>query len=165
VAKDEKQRDGLVAEKTVEWTRNWAPRFTIKRDVTQDDMQGHKETAESLALQELRSGGADTVKVTLNITDGKCSGCTAPDVMYVQEARRGLAPVYGPVIRAVQTVQELQIVPGAVLGLNNCVPATKDLPSFDWGQSGASKMASSRWDDGACLQPHCLAGWYGFSGR
>jgi hypothetical protein len=74
VAMDEKQRGDLVAEKTAEWTRNWVPRFTIKRDVTQDDMPGHKETVESLALQELRSGGADTVKATLNITDGKCSG-------------------------------------------------------------------------------------------
>jgi hypothetical protein len=49
--------------------------------------------------------------------------------------------------------------------LNSCVPAAKDLPSFDWGQSVASKIASSRWDGGACLQPHCLAGWYGLSGR
>ena len=30
---------------------------------------------------------------------------------------RGLAPFYRPAIRAVQTAQELQIVPGAVLGL------------------------------------------------
>jgi hypothetical protein len=34
-----------------------------------------------------------------------------------------------------------------------------------WCQSVARKVASARWDDGNCLQPHCLAGWYGFSGR
>jgi hypothetical protein len=36
----------------------------------------------------------------------------ATDVM-----SKGLAPFYRPAIRAVQTAQELQIVPGAVLGL------------------------------------------------
>jgi hypothetical protein len=35
--------------------------------------------------------------------------------------------------------------------LNNCVPSAKDL-RFDWCQSVARKMASARWDDGACLQ-------------
>ncbi len=84
--------------------------------------------------------------------------------------QRGLAPFYRPAIRAVQTAQELQIVPGAVLGLpldfaEQLRPHRQKLARFDWCQSVARKMASARWDDGACLQPHCLAGWYGFSGR
>jgi hypothetical protein len=47
--------------------------------------------------------------------------------------------------------------------LNNCcVPTAKDLPTssvltVDWCQSVVRKMASARWDDGACLQSHCLA--------
>ena len=46
--------------------------------------------------------------------------------------------------------------------LNNCElrPHRQRLAQrFDWCESVARKMASARWDDGACLQPHCLAGW------
>ena len=91
---------------------------------------------------------------------------------------KGLAPVYrrtGDSLStvSVQTAQELQVV----LEPRRCWDCTLDFTEqlrprrqrlaqrFDLCESVAHKMASGSWDDGACLQPHCLAGWYGFSGQ
>jgi hypothetical protein len=87
------------------------------------------------------------------LLEGQCAlrSCGSPSVaLQPMLCPRGLAPFYR--LRESRFAQ------------CNCVPTAKDL-RFAWCQSVARKMASARWDDGACLQPHyCLAGWYGFSG-
>ena len=151
----------------------------------------HSPSRNLCVLRRLASGGTDCVDgisqlITYHILPSSDCGVSTARFCLKNNARRscgslsvalqpmlcptGLAPFYRrPAIRAVQTAQELQIVPERCWDCpsilqNNCVPTAKDL-RFEWCQSVARKMASARWDDGACLQLHCLlAGWYGFSG-